>query len=182
MNLDLIRPACLADTERVTHLVNRAYRPGSGAAGWTHESRIITGDRIDIGQVSSKIQQAGSFVLVGMAGNELVACIHIEMHLKTSHFGMLAVDPDYQSRGTGKQMLAFAEEYTALHISVERFTISVISSRIELVEFYQRRGYRKTGLPSLYPLTLGIGNPIQHDLTVETLEKPNIRTAHQLQL
>jgi GNAT superfamily N-acetyltransferase len=174
MNLDLIRPARSVDVKTVTRLVNRAYRPGIRSAAWTHESGIITGDRTDDGQVASKIHQPGSVVLVGLAGNALVACVHVSKQMETSHFGMLAVDPSLQAVGRGKQILAFAEEFASINFNAERFAVTVISTRIELVAFYLRRGYQKTGGPKPYPLAAGAGTPVQPDLTVERLEKPNV--------
>lgn len=42
-----ITKAGLADAEAITGLVNRAYRPAPGAEGWTHESALVSGSRIN---------------------------------------------------------------------------------------------------------------------------------------
>ena len=47
----------------------------------------------------------------------------------------------------------------------------VVSSRRELISFYLRRGYRKTGSIMDYPLSQGAGIPKNPVLKIEVLEK-----------
>jgi hypothetical protein len=47
----------------------------------------------------------------------------------------------------------------------------VISQREELISFYERRGYRRTGEIAEYPLHLNVGVPRAEGLTIEYLEK-----------
>ncbi len=58
-----ITKAELTDAEAVAKLVNRAYRPEAGSEGWTHESTLVSGDRIDQRKVATAIQSGT--VLVG---------------------------------------------------------------------------------------------------------------------
>ncbi len=47
----------------------------------------------------------------------------------------------------------------------------VVSQRTELIAYYERRGYTRTGKTKEYPTHLNVGVPLKSDLTVEYLEK-----------
>ncbi|MEQ1558729.1 MAG: GNAT family N-acetyltransferase [Methyloglobulus sp.] len=171
MNVDTFRTANSPDIEAIVKLVNSAYRPASGVSGWTHEAELVSGDRINVDQVKEIIAKRNSVILVGLKGSEVVACVHVEKHGNNSHIGMLAVKPLLQGTGFGKQMLAYAETYAREEFGSVKFVMFVLSLRNELIAFYQRRGYQKTGDITDYPLSAGAGTPKHADLKVEALEK-----------
>ncbi|TXT32682.1 MAG: GCN5-like N-acetyltransferase [Rhodocyclaceae bacterium] len=84
---------------------------------------------------------------------------------------MLATDPNHQMQGLGKQMLNCAEQHALEHFGIASFKMSVLSSRSELIAFYERRGYTRTGKVTSYPASAGIGEPIVDELKVEILIK-----------
>jgi hypothetical protein len=47
----------------------------------------------------------------------------------------------------------------------------VLPARTELLAFYLRRGYRRSGVVFDYPLTADAGIPFDPELKLETLEK-----------
>ena len=47
----------------------------------------------------------------------------------------------------------------------------VLSAREELIGFYLRRGYRRTGEVMDYPIEAGVGMPLYSELSIEVLEK-----------
>ncbi len=110
-------------------------------------------------------------VLLAMKHEDIVACALIEKVGDCGHIGMLAVRPDLQASGLGKRMLAEAENYAVNHFAAKRLRVDVVSARPELLDFYLRRGYRRTGLAVEYPSDLGVGIPKRNDLRVEALEK-----------
>lgn len=85
---------------------------------------------------------------------------------------MLATDPAQQACGIGKVMLAAAERLAVERLAPQRLVMSVLTSRPELLAFYQRRGYRLTGQVSGYPLDAGVGQPRTPGLELLELEKP----------
>ncbi|MHB9103371.1 MAG: GNAT family N-acetyltransferase [Sulfuricella sp.] len=171
MSIDTFRTASKSDAEAIAQLVNKAYRPETGSAGWTHESDLVSGNRTSAGQVSEIMSKPDSVILVGLKDSEIVACVHVEKDGSNSHIGMLAVNPKLQGAGAGKQMLAHAERYVNESFGSEKFIMAVVSSRSELIAFYLRRGYQKTGTVQDYPLSAGIGTPKFSDLKTEALEK-----------
>lgn len=175
MHIEAFRKATVADCEAIARLVNKAYRPEPGAAGWTHESELVSGERISVTQVREAIASPESAVLLGLVAGEIGACVHVENEgAGCCRIGMLAVDPALQGAGAGKDMLALAECYARDSFGADRLTMFVLSARSELVSFYQRRGYRRTGRVKGYPTAAGVGTPRCQDLVVEQLEKSGV--------
>jgi len=179
MSIDTFRAASKSDAEAIAQLVNKAYRPETGPAGWTHESNLVSGNRTSAGQVAEVMSKPDSVILVGLKGSDIVACVHVEKDGRNSHIGMLAVNPKLQGAGAGKQMLAHAERYANESFGSEKFIMAVVSSRSELIAFYLRRGYQKTGAVQDYPLSAGVGTPKFSDLKTEALEKRSLQFIQQ---
>jgi len=171
MSIDTFRTASQADVEAIAKLVNEAYRPASGASGWTHESDLVSGNRTSANGVAELIAKPDSVVLVGIEHSAVVACVHIAKNGSDCHIGMLAVSPTLQGGGAGKKMLSHAEEYARHYFRAEKFVMLVVSARSELIAFYLRRGYQQTGAAMDFPLSAGAGVPKRADLKVEVLEK-----------
>lgn len=164
-----ITKAGLADAEAITGLVNRAYRPAPGAEGWTHESALVSGSRVSRENVVSAIQ--GSTILIGSRGQVPLGCVQIEMKGSAAHIGMLAVDPSLQAGGIGTWLLQQAEEFSTQECRAEIAVLIVIAARKELVQFYLRRGYRKTEEQLQYPINAGVGTPVEEAMLLTKLEK-----------
>jgi len=161
--------ASIADAEAITDLVNKAYRPVPGAEGWTHESVLVSGSRVDREAVVSAIQT--STVLIGSCGQEPVGCVQIEMKGKTAHIGMLAVAPSVQASGIGSLLLKRAEAFSVKNHDAELAVLIVIAVRVELIEFYLRRGYLQTGEQLPYPVDSGVGAPVKEAMLLTKLQK-----------
>ncbi|TDU31860.1 ribosomal protein S18 acetylase RimI-like enzyme [Panacagrimonas perspica] len=172
MNPDDVRPARHDDAEDIARLVNAAYRPGSGAAGWTHEGAIVGGPRVTAAQILDALQQASTVILVARSGDGIVACVQLQKAAEICHLGLLAVDPERQGQDVGKQLLSHAEAHASETMNCRTVRIAVLSQRPELMAFYVRRGYRTVGAVSDYPIASGVGTPLVNGLTVETLDKP----------
>jgi GNAT superfamily N-acetyltransferase len=159
------------DAEAITQLVNQAYRPESSSAGWTHESDLVSGARTSPSQVAEILSRPDSIILVGLKDSKIIACVHIEKIESDCHIGMLAVIPNQQGAGDGKQILAHAEKYANVHFGTEKFIMEVVTSRSKLIAFYLRRGYKQTGAVMDYPLSAGVGDPKFSNIKIEVLEK-----------
>ena len=166
-----LRLACQSDAESIAKLVNNAYRPSLVTTGWTNESKLVSGSRINVYQVIEAILKQNSNILIEVRNSQIIACVHVEKIGNSCNIGMISVDPILQGLGTGKQMLAHAEKFAVQEFASEKFNMTVLSLRIELISFYMRCGYRKTGIVSDYPIVANVGIPKQPDLKVEILEK-----------
>lgn len=166
------RSADLTDIDAVVALVESAYRGESGLRGWTTESHLLDGRRTDAADVGELIARAGSRILLAERDGRLLASCHLERQGDTGYFGMFAVDPAAQGSGLGKQVLAEAERIARDEWGCHSMHMTVIVQRDELIGWYQRRGYRRTG--EFKPFPYGderFGIPRRDDLRFEVLSK-----------
>ncbi len=167
------RAATAADIPAVVALVESAYRGESGLRGWTTESNLLDGQRTDAQDVGEAIARPGSLVLLAEHDGALIACCHLEKQGDAAYFGMFAVDPTRQTAGVGKRVIAQAEQLARMRWAVDRMRMTVIVQREELIAFYQRRGYARTGQIKPFPYgDARFGIPRRDDLRFEVLEKP----------
>jgi len=73
---------------------------------------------------------------------------------------MFSVSPLLQAKGIGRQLLMAAEDY-ARQLACNTLTMTVISTRHELISWYQRRGYQPTGETLPFHHDKKFGNPKQ---------------------
>lgn len=169
MSLEL-RVASEVDAREIAALVNRAYRPSPQAAGWTHEANLVAGERTTTAQVLSLFHDKSTILLLCL-GPIIVACVHVQEGPSGTYIGMLATEPKMQAQGLGKRMLLHAEKHATEHFHASVLKMSVISSRPELLAFYERRGYVLTGEVQDYPLAAGVGQPVVAGIHVLSLTK-----------
>jgi ribosomal protein S18 acetylase RimI-like enzyme len=117
------------------------------------------------------LASSNSLILVELQASEIVACVDVEKSGLDCCIGMLAVKPSLQGKGTARKMLALAESHAVSAFAARRFVLVVVSARTELIAYYLRRGYRKTGCIGDYPLSADAGTPQVAGLKIETLEK-----------
>jgi GNAT superfamily N-acetyltransferase len=167
------RVADESDIDQLLVLVGTAYRGEESRAGWTTEADLIEGQRIDETLLRADIDAADSLVIVAEENDVLVACAHLEKSGEdAAYFGMFAVRPGLQGAGIGKQVLAHAEELVASRWGSLRIEMFVLELRLELVAFYERRGYARTGRFQPFPYEeTRYGLPRREDLRMELLVK-----------
>ena len=86
---------------------------------------------------------------------------------------MFAVRPGLQGGGLGTHLLAECERIAREDWALPVMRMTVIDVRDELIAFYQRRGYRRTGQFKPFPYgDARFGQPKRDDLRFEVLEKP----------
>ena len=166
------RAAGADDVAAIVALVESAYRGESGRRGWTTESHLLDGQRTDAADVAGLIARPDSRVLLAMRDGALVASCHVERQGADGYFGMFAVDPGEQGHGLGKQMLAEAERVAREQWQCRAMRMTVIVQREELIAWYVRRGYRRTGEHQPFPYgDERFGIPRRADLRFEVLTK-----------
>ena len=167
------RPANHADIPPLVALVTSAYRGDVSRQGWTTEADLLDGQRIDPDVLARDIGRARSRILVAERGGEMLACAHVAEEDGAGYFGMFSVRPDLQGGGVGKAMLAEAERIAREEWQLPTMHMTVIDIRDELIAFYERRGYARTGIKKPFPYgDERYGIPKREDLRFEILEKP----------
>ncbi|OJH33552.1 GNAT family N-acetyltransferase [Cystobacter ferrugineus] len=167
------RAATGADIPALIALVTAAYRGDASRAGWTTEADLLDGARIDAPGLRADLRRERSTILVAERDGRLLACAHVADEGGVGYFGMFAVDPGQQGGGIGKLVMQAAEAHAAREWGLSTMRMTVIDVRDELIAFYERRGYRRTGIKKPFPYgDERFGLPKRGDLRFEVLEKP----------
>ncbi|WP_334178332.1 GNAT family N-acetyltransferase [Pseudoxanthomonas sp.] len=166
------RAATADDIPSLVELVTSAYRGDVSKQGWTTEADMLDGQRIDADVLRRDIDRPGSRILLIERDGVLVACAHVAEEEGAGYFGMFAVRPDLQGGGVGKAALTEAERVAREEWRLPAMRMTVIDIRDELIAFYERRGYARTGIKKPFPYgDKRYGIPKRDDLCFEVLEK-----------
>src|SRR5690606_31553504 len=167
------RAATADDVEAIVALVESAYRGDASRAGWTTEADLLDGRRTGADDVMAQITRPQSRILLAEVDGRLVACAHVAVEDGAGYFGMFSVKPTLQGGGLGKRVLAEAERIVREEYGQRLMRMTVIDVREELIAWYERRGYRRTGVKKPFPYgDERFGLPRRDDLRFEVLEKP----------
>jgi ribosomal protein S18 acetylase RimI-like enzyme len=168
------RDATVADAEALVALIESAYRGDSSRAGWTTEADILGGRRTDPEAVTGVITTPNSRLLYIERDGALIGCCQLQRRgPDAAYFGMFAVSPGAQGGGLGRQIISEAERTVRETWDAREMQMTVITVREDLIAWYERRGYRRTG--KLFPFPYGderFGVPRRDDLEFELLAKP----------
>jgi ribosomal protein S18 acetylase RimI-like enzyme len=85
---------------------------------------------------------------------------------------MFAVDPGQQGGGLGRAVLEEAERIARDEWGAGELRMTVIVQREDLIGWYERRGFVRTGELTAFPYgDERFGRPLRDDLAFETLTK-----------
>jgi ribosomal protein S18 acetylase RimI-like enzyme len=161
------------DVDAVVALVESAYRGESSRAGWTTEADYLDGRRTDATAVRAALRGTAR-ILLACRDDEIVGCCQIDRYDgAAAHFGMFAVRPTLQGGGVGRAIVAEAERIARDEWGCARMRMTVIRHRDELLAWYERLGYARTGKTEPFPYgDERFGLPKRDDLEFVELAKP----------
>ncbi len=133
------------DAPAIAALIEEGYRGEESRRGWTTEANLIEGNRTSVAEIEGYIADSNARFLMAFDADVLVGCALIKNENGNGYFGMFAVKPALQGAGHGKQILAHAERQIRDLWKCPRIAMTVISIREDLVAYYERRGYTRTG-------------------------------------
>lgn len=166
------RTATTEDVPSLVALIESAYRGTASHAGWTTEAHLLDGRRTDPEGVTAVIGADHSRMLVAEADGEILGCCQLENRDGHAYFGMFAVRPTLQGGGLGRQVLAEAERLARDEWGADELHLTVITAREDLIAWYLRRGFARTGRKSAFPYgEERFGRPKREDLEFELLVK-----------
>ncbi|WP_030776582.1 GNAT family N-acetyltransferase [Streptomyces sp. NRRL S-920] len=166
------RDAAPRDVDALVALIESAYRGETSRAGWTSEADILDGQRTDPRGVLDAIESPVGRLLTAERDGEIVSCCRLEHRGDHGYFGMFAVSVSQQGAGLGRLVLAEAERIARDEWDAREMHMTVISVRDDLIAWYERRGYRRTGRMSPFPYgDERFGIPRRPDLEFELLVK-----------
>jgi len=155
-------------SSKICGLINLTYR---GEVGWTRETHIVQGNRTNRHEIEAAIINPDAHFFVVNQNRRLASCIYVEKQENSAYIGFFSVHPSLQGKGIGKNILKQAETFALKKLGTKKYIMFVVSQRSELIAFYERRGYARSGKIEAYPLHLDIGVPKVDGLTIEYLEK-----------
>jgi len=164
--------SCALETDMaaLTSLVNSAYRGEVSRKGWTTEADFLGGTRIGEEALKTIFNGPGSVILkYTNASRELLGCVHLQKEGAFLFLGMLAVRPEAQAAGIGRDLLNASEKYAA-SVRCHTIRITVITLRDELIAWYKRRGFMETGETKPFPERPEFGIP-NRNLFFTVMEK-----------
>lgn len=168
-----LRQATEADVPALLELIQSAYRGDASRAGWTTEADLLDGSRTDADLLRMDLADPATTLLVEADSGGLLACCAITGRDDgTAYFGTFAVRPGAQGSGVGGRMLTAAEA-RARAAGCARMEMTVLAQRPELLAWYARRGYARTGGTRPFPYgDERYGRPLREDLEFLVLAKP----------
>lgn len=170
-------PATSADIPALNRLVNRAYRGEASEQGWTTESHLLAGQRTDEADLQEQLDSPGTrFLLAHTAAQELVGSVLLQQQGPDLYLGMLSIEPTMQAQGLGRQLVAAAEAY-ARQLGCTGIRITVISVRTELLAWYERLGFRRTGKTVDFPSDTRFGIPRQTEPLILLVLRKELKNA-----
>jgi GNAT superfamily N-acetyltransferase len=162
------------DVAGIVALVESAFRGDASRAGWTTEADLLDGRRTGPDEIGAMLADPDRRILVERdEDGTLLASVVLKRDGEAAWLGMLSVRPTRQATGIGRQVVEGAESWARTHWRSQRMRMTVIVQRSELIAWYERRGYRRTGETA--PFFYGderFGLPRRQDLSFIVLEKP----------
>jgi ribosomal protein S18 acetylase RimI-like enzyme len=158
----MITTATIVDVSALNNLVNSAYRGESSKKGWTTEADLLGGIRTTEEGLAETIKKPDTFILKYTEADQILGCVMLVDKESALYLGMLTVSPALQGSGIGKKLLKSAETF-AQENGISKIEMTVISIRSELIAWYERHGYVKTGETKPFPMdNPDFGEPKQH--------------------
>ncbi len=162
-----------SDAPGIVALVDSAYRGEASRAGWTTEADLLDGRRTDNEAVLAVVRSANGVMMIAEDDGRLVGCCQLERRAgDVAYFGMFSIRPGEQGQGLGRLVLAQAERVARDGWSSRTMVMTVLMQRHDLIAWYERRGYRRSGETSPFPYgNARFGIPKRDDLAFVELAK-----------
>jgi ribosomal protein S18 acetylase RimI-like enzyme len=153
--------------------VESAYRGDSARAGWTHEADLLDGQRTDAAAIGDIVGDSTQVVLLALRAGQIVGCVLVADEGEgTAYLGMLTVAPILQGEGLGRRMIEAAEAHARDAMQARTMRMTVIAQRRDLIAWYERCGYSRTGATEPFPYgNERFGKPRRDDLVFEVLAR-----------
>lgn len=167
------RIASTDDAGKLQQLIQDAFRAEDSRESWTADMAINSRFTLDIAHIEKSIADPTSDFLIAFdnAGNTLATIGVSQKESDYARIFMLAVDRRHQQGGLGRQVLAYAEQYCQQTWGVTKLGLDAVSTRLELISWYMRCGYQKTGETRPFPREAYSDLDLPEDLCFVQFEK-----------
>ncbi len=146
-----------SDAPAVRALIESGYRGESARAGWTNEADLLEGDRTTPAEIAAMIAAPEKRVLLAEQDGALVGTVTItDLGHGLAYMGLLCISPTLQAGGLGRALVGEVEQLAVREFGADRMELIVVDVRAELIAWYERRGYVRTGELRPFPLPLDV--------------------------
>ncbi len=151
------RSAQPADAPALRALIESGYRGDSARKGWTNEADLLGGDRTTPAEVAAMVAAPEKRVLLAEQDGTLVGTVTItDLGQGLAYMGLLCIDPERQAGGLGRALVSEVEGLAVREFAATRMELIVVDVREELIAWYERRGYTRTGELRPFPLPMDV--------------------------
>lgn len=151
------RIALPADAPALRALIESGYRGESARQGWTNEADLIGGDRTTPAEVAAMIAAPDKRVLLAEHGGVLIGTVTVtDLGQARAYMGLLCVSPALQAGGLGRALVTEVEQFAVRAFGAKVMELIVLDVRAELIAWYERRGYVRTGELRPFPLPMDV--------------------------
>lgn len=155
--MTIYRLAGPADVPAIRALIESGYRGDSARRGWSHEADLLEGDRTSEAEIAAIVAASETRMLLAERDGALIGTVTAtDLGRETAYMGMLCVDPALQAGGLGRELIARIEALAAQDFGARTMELTVVEVRAELIAYYERRGYTRTGELRPFPLPLDV--------------------------
>lgn len=146
------RVAVSQDAPQLKKLIETAFRAEDSRPEWTADMGLSASFSVDINDILSRIDQPDkAFIIAYNDKNPFIATVSVAKFDDVCRLALLAVDPNEQSGGIGRQVIAHGEQYCQKTWNVTKFGLNALCTREKLIEWYIRQGYHKNGQVTPFP-------------------------------
>lgn len=155
----------------MVEIINAAYR--GEKSSWTSESHLVSGSRTSPAGIEKYMQGEQAWFELMLRDGVVVGTVYLkEESADVLYLGMFAVNPAIQAQGLGKAFLEHVVEKATVE-NYKKIRLTVIEQRPELISYYERRGYKRTGKREPFPHTdCSEGTPFDENLKVVEMIRP----------
>lgn len=153
------------DTPTLYTLVNAAFKSDTTTQIWLTPTRV---EVFSLSYLESKAAAPDTICLIALSrppnstaipttvdgpDDRIVGCCYLRCDDAAGRawLGTLAVDPELHARGLGRALLERAERFVVAEWGLRRMELDVVSSRVQLMAWYEKAGYVKMGTEKPFP-------------------------------
>jgi len=151
------RIAAPADVPAIRALIESGYRGDSARRGWTHEADLLDGNRTSEAEIGGIVAAPDKRMLIAERDGALVGTVTAtDLGGGKAYMGLLCVDPLLQAAGLGRALIARIETLASQDFGAHTMELTVVDARADLIAYYERRGYVRTGEIRPFPLPMDV--------------------------
>jgi ribosomal protein S18 acetylase RimI-like enzyme len=151
------RIAKASDAQKLRALIESGYRGESARQGWTNEADLLEGNRTTPEEVAAMIAAPEKRVLLAERNGTLIGTVTVtDLGDGRAYMGLLCVSPTLQADGLGSALLSEGESLAIREFGTRVVEGMVLDVRTDLIAYYERRGFVRTGELRPFPLPMDV--------------------------